>query len=262
MNGKTFLTGLSIGIVVLTVVFTPLSSQQDGAYAPWMDLNDDGIIDAYDLQLLALIYGTSGTPINKTERLLELEARIDNLNASLLADYYNKAESDNLFVDIAGDTMTGSLAVNGDLTINPTTRYYTIPGSAWLPYRDTYTVIRVKTAVYTFTVGTTNWYAAVNLPHGVFVTELRAWVYDNDAADISVYLYRHAAGTGSASQMAYVSSSGASTGYRSISDSTIVASIIDNQNYAYLLYGTLGSGNNMYALSQVRITYTITEPLP
>ena len=87
-------------------------AQDGGSYDPWMDLNDDGIIDPQDLQLLASIYSSSGTPINKTELLLELEARINSLNTTLLTEYYNITECDVIFVDASGDIITGYLNVD------------------------------------------------------------------------------------------------------------------------------------------------------
>jgi len=54
-------------------------------YDPWCDLDDDGDIDIFDIVKMAGAYGTSGTPINKTELLLELAARMDALNASVLS---------------------------------------------------------------------------------------------------------------------------------------------------------------------------------
>jgi len=56
MNRKTFLTGLSISIVVLTVIFAPLSL----GYDPWVDYDEDGTIDVSDLSTLGQEYGTSG----------------------------------------------------------------------------------------------------------------------------------------------------------------------------------------------------------
>ena len=60
------------------------SSSSNGVYDPWMDLNDDGVIDSTDLGILGALWGTTGTPINKTALLLELQSRIDSLNTSLL----------------------------------------------------------------------------------------------------------------------------------------------------------------------------------
>lgn len=53
------------------------------SYDPWVDLDDDGDIDIFDIVKIAGAYGTTGTPINKTALLLELEARVDALNATV-----------------------------------------------------------------------------------------------------------------------------------------------------------------------------------
>jgi len=59
-------------------------------YNPWRDLNDDGVINIYDVVMVTGIYGSTGTPINKTALLYnvndtftELLSRIDSLNSSL-----------------------------------------------------------------------------------------------------------------------------------------------------------------------------------
>lgn len=70
--------------VTLFAVIPTRSSPGIGDYDPWYDINDDGKIDGRDLTVLARAFGSSGTPINKTALLLELQARIDSLNSSLL----------------------------------------------------------------------------------------------------------------------------------------------------------------------------------
>jgi hypothetical protein len=50
-----------------------------GEYDPWVDLNDDETIDIYDAITLANAFETSGTPINKTGLLLDLQNRITEL---------------------------------------------------------------------------------------------------------------------------------------------------------------------------------------
>jgi hypothetical protein len=57
----------------------------EGEYSPWGDLNDDGIINIFDIVWLSSRYGTTGTPLNVTELLLELDMRVDVLNASMLS---------------------------------------------------------------------------------------------------------------------------------------------------------------------------------
>jgi hypothetical protein len=60
-------------------------------YDPWRDLNDNGKIDIYDVVELCSSYGTTGTPINKTALLYNLNAtytellsQINSLNVSLV----------------------------------------------------------------------------------------------------------------------------------------------------------------------------------
>jgi len=53
-------------------------------YDPWKDMNLDGKINILDLVILAGYFGTEGTPINTTDLLLKLQARVDSLNASLI----------------------------------------------------------------------------------------------------------------------------------------------------------------------------------
>lgn len=336
---------VTLGICIVlfaTLLFSNIILAQDGgSYDPWMDLNDDGIINPEDLQLLALIYSTSGTPINKTERLLILETRVDNLNTSLLADYYNKTDCDNLFAlivhnhdgryytesesdslfallshmhsasDISGGSLKvdqimlgntegdqyiffydsedpfgeyilwhdaldrfamsddvyigGNIEIEGTLnasiiTIPTTTRYYSIPSPAWLPYSYTYTFFR---GVYTYTTtsGSTGWYAPVNLPHGAVVTELRAWLYDASTTyNIEVNLMRQSITV--VSQMARIRTSGSSPSFVEYANSSIGVPTVDNRNYAYYVHAYMRSGDNTHRLNKVRITYTIDETLP
>lgn len=56
----------------------------EGEYSPWGDLNDDGSINIFDIVWLAGRYGTTGTPLNVTDLLLELETRMDMLSATVI----------------------------------------------------------------------------------------------------------------------------------------------------------------------------------
>jgi len=151
--------------------------------------------------------------------------------------------------------------IEGTITIPTTTRYYSIPGSAWLPYQDAYAFTRNAGYIHTTTLGITTWWAPVNLPHGAVVTEFRAWVWDGHGTDdIDVYLYRQ---TGNdVDVMASVASSGSLPWWQWWNDTSIDYATINNEDYAYVARGNLRSGSSSHALSRVRITYTIEEPLP
>ncbi len=56
-----------------------------GDYDPWLDTNDDGKIDMKDIAAAARAFGTSGTPINKTQVLLELQSKLNELEARVAA---------------------------------------------------------------------------------------------------------------------------------------------------------------------------------
>ena len=63
LKGRYFILGCLIGVLIMTIVYAPLTgSQSVGMYDPWKDLNDDGVIDIYDLIGIANSYGTTGNP--------------------------------------------------------------------------------------------------------------------------------------------------------------------------------------------------------
>jgi uncharacterized coiled-coil protein SlyX len=82
----TILAAFCLAMIMFTVI--PVGSY--GTYDPWLDYNDDGKIDAKDISLPCLNYASTGTPINKTELLYnvnatftELLSRIDSLNSTI-----------------------------------------------------------------------------------------------------------------------------------------------------------------------------------
>ena len=69
-----------------------------GEYDPWLDTNDDGKIDMKDIGAEARAFGSSGTPINKTALLLELQTRIEILEANMFtSSSTNSSETDFTF---------------------------------------------------------------------------------------------------------------------------------------------------------------------
>jgi hypothetical protein len=84
-----YLLNVILTMVLLTSLLANASVNRSGTaaikeYDTWKDLNLDGKINILDLVILAGYFGTEGTPINTTDLLLELQARVDSLNASLL----------------------------------------------------------------------------------------------------------------------------------------------------------------------------------
>lgn len=77
------LTTFSLSMILFTMV--PTRSLEGGLpYDPWMDINDDGKIDMHDIGNVAARFMTTGEAINKTALLLELQAKIDALNTTII----------------------------------------------------------------------------------------------------------------------------------------------------------------------------------
>jgi hypothetical protein len=63
MRAEQFGMATLLALIVLTVASTPWSGQQSSnSYDPWLDYNDDGVIDVTELHRIAEAYGSSGEP--------------------------------------------------------------------------------------------------------------------------------------------------------------------------------------------------------
>jgi len=98
--------------VVLAVSMVLVGVTSSAPYDPWIDLDDDGDIDIFDIVKMAGAYGTSGTPINKTELLLELAAGIEALNATVAALEEQIVGLPSCEVRIGTQTGTGGFTVS------------------------------------------------------------------------------------------------------------------------------------------------------
>ena len=105
--------------ITLFMVIPTRSSKETNSYDPWLDVNDDGSINIIDISNLAILFGTSGSPINKTDLLLELQSKVQTLeatirnleaNGTILPDIYEQAKDSVVLIRgvITGGTVQGS----------------------------------------------------------------------------------------------------------------------------------------------------------
>jgi hypothetical protein len=158
------------------------------------------------------------------------------------------------------------LFVNGTIATTPITRYKTIHGSAFIPdtvSRESGGFLLADEAGATGYGFGNPFFAPVELPHGAVVTQLRVYAIDERPTDISVTLGRTELANGGTAAMATVGTSGSSSSVQSPFWSNIVWSTILNDTHVYWLKANLDSfGNARHKIIGVRITYTVTAPVP
>jgi len=181
-----------------------IGATSSAPYDPWVDGNDDGIIDIVDIVNLAIRFGEEGTPINKTALLLELQSKIESLNQTLE-------------------------------TRIPKKGFLSVPAAAFVPCGTTYDWCNYGTTLRNYdTVGWAVFYAALYLPQGVTVRNLTSYWYDNSTDDyVSCWLARLSQATGG--QFMAAADSTDVGGLGSSYDDTIMYATIDNTQFAYLL---------------------------
>ncbi|WP_420577128.1 beta strand repeat-containing protein [Ekhidna sp.] len=103
----------------------------------------------------------------------------------------------------------------------------------------------------------------VKLPDGAIVTDLEAYVLDNDATAgnfVRVNLYRSQIGVANSNQnMAQIETTTESASVQTLTDSTIFNGTIDNSTYSYRLLFSGREGSQEIQLHGVRITYTVNR---
>ena len=115
-----FILSCLIVTLFLGVTSITTNSASDGPpylpYDPWFDVNDDGAINALDVKQVKMRFGSFGTPINKTALLLELQSRIDELEARV-----EKLENQSLPLGYARPPAYDSYREQGWVPISPGT---------------------------------------------------------------------------------------------------------------------------------------------
>jgi len=111
MIKKTYLAILSIAVVSvllgsLLVNNVILAQTGSGEYDPWLDSNEDGIIDVYDLSPLAQAYGSSG---DTTKNVTVTNFPTATESVCVVLDYgeYQNYNGDWRGIDIATKSVTG-----------------------------------------------------------------------------------------------------------------------------------------------------------
>lgn len=100
------IVALATFCLTATLLLTiPTRSQTpSGTYDPWIDINDDGTINILDAIVLSNHFLESGIPINKTALLLDLLARIDSLNATIIQQQNTINNLNNTIMELQNTT--------------------------------------------------------------------------------------------------------------------------------------------------------------
>ncbi|MCB0755713.1 MAG: hypothetical protein H6602_03500 [Flavobacteriales bacterium] len=102
--------------------------------------------------------------------------------------------------------------------------------------------------------------APLNLPDEAIVTEIRAWIWDNDSSSpVRVRFYSQPLGSETASLISTIESATA-TAISSVQElSSSSTATIDNESNSYFLRFTGAQGSNDTRLYAVRVTYTVNQ---
>lgn len=107
-----------------------------------------------------------------------------------------------------------------------------------------------------------NYQAPVALPHGAAITKFVIWVYDNDPTyNLWAALAKMGQDDSYVQQVAYISSSGVNSVYRSFVDTTLVSPEVDLQSYAYWIEIGLPPTSNVRLIT-FRIDYAYPSYAP
>lgn len=249
----------TLGTFCLTItLFTiiPIRSQTTPEYDPWKDINDDGYIGIDDIVSVAENFGALGTPINKTALLLELQSKVESLNASVLQLLSEVASLQTELALLKTDfaDLNASLAELQSIveTRIPKKGYISVPAAAFVPYNNTFNV-KTWDRLLNYENVTVSFFGSIQLPHGAIVKNVTFYWYDVGEEDLMFRLVRYRQGMGT--NMVQVFSSG-SPGWGSTSTNSITSPTVDNNLYAYHLYVSIPASSSH---TDYRFNYAVIE---
>lgn len=237
------------------------------------------------------ITGTAAvaSDVNCTGCVSEGELDFDPATQSELDAHKTSGDHDGDYVDISGDSMNGSLSVDGDVSVSgdflfdaPRTFYKNVPGSLFVPTNNTDVNLgRQWNKLFNYIAvfgaasfpNSTGFLAPVDLPDGAIIVNVTLYCYDNAMggdATFNLFVYRRdltatlvegvLLGGGGFSK----ATSGASTSIQSASQIALSGrEVIDNQNYMYemsasIMLATVASQDLRFY--GARIEYTLAGP--
>lgn len=161
ISNKKMIAAVLATFCLTSVLFSVIpirSPTTDGEYDPWIDTNDDGIINYQDLGNLAIRFGSLGTPINKTEMLLELHtARAHNETYSESLETISGYSAMFYWQDIP--SMTVEITLETDATLLITFSAQAVTTQTWLE-------MHVRAMIDS---------TQANPPNGVVLTKSNEW---------------------------------------------------------------------------------------
>jgi len=212
--------------------------------------------------------GSWGTPTGSGDMV---QSQINNyvaiVNTSTVQTIDGYKNFTNLNASSATITnLTVSTITATTILLQTTTIYYSIPAASFIPIANTpnWDMNQYDLRQTQFTLAN-SFRAAVNLPNGATITEIKAYWGQSDAANSSVCkLYYRPTSNGNSVEMANISPDTGIGDPLVITDSTITNPVVNNKDNGYDIFLQLWCNNNItdcwfYGL---RIQYYITSLLP
>ncbi|MFC1483896.1 hypothetical protein ACFL6Q_02460 [Candidatus Neomarinimicrobiota bacterium] len=160
-------------------------------------------------------------------------------------------------LEVVGSVKADTVLADTLLLSTPATRYYTMPHTAFVPFRDDVDFYRIDQYLYLSSGTNGDFYAPVQLPDGAVMKNLMV-SYSADTSTVSAWMYVLMLTNGSLGTLASVQGTG--SGVQTMNDA--LNQTVNNAAYAYYVKVRLPNPYGSCRLYAARIEYEITSPLP